>query len=202
MQEIIKPINGTNRYFISNLGYTFKVVGSKEFLIPLNINKGIPRVKIQDRRFNLPYLLLEHFSDSNINSDSIVTFKIIDNKVPLEFIKVRNIKYDNKDEEKIIKFKCDVKASSSNYRVSYTDLLTKYDVLNSLKRTEFKCFYCGDGIKTTSWHLDHVHPLSKGGKNIATNITPSCPRCNLMKTDMLVSEFIHMCTKISNNNNK
>lgn len=47
------------------------------------------------------------------------------------------------------------------------------------------CLYCG---KTFGYHelsRDHVHPLSKGGLDIWTNVVTSCRRCNNRKADRL-----------------
>ena len=87
MCDIIKPIKNTNRYFISKLGYAFKIVGKREVRIPLNIIRGVPKVKIEDKKLNMVNLQIEHFSNSPLPADSIVTFKIIDGMVPFDKIK-------------------------------------------------------------------------------------------------------------------
>ena len=51
------------------------------------------------------------------------------------------------------------------------------------------CFYCGDAAQS----VDHMIPRSKGGSNLIGNKVPACHRCNQMKGDMLVEEFVaHM----------
>lgn len=59
-----------------------------------------------------------------------------------------------------------------------TDSL-RYDVM---KRDGFKCVLCGatagDGIKL---HVDHIFPVSKGGKTELNNLRTLCDRCNLGK---------------------
>ena len=54
------------------------------------------------------------------------------------------------------------------------------------KRDNFRCIYCGkspieDNIKI---ELDHIIPLSKGGKDANSNKITSCKECNLSKSDM------------------
>lgn len=50
------------------------------------------------------------------------------------------------------------------------------------------CFYCGDPAQS----VDHKIPRSKGGQRGA-NLVPACHRCNQMKGDMTVDEFMaHM----------
>ena len=56
-----------------------------------------------------------------------------------------------------------------------TDSL-RYDVL---KRDNFRCTICGataqDGVKL---HIDHIFPVSKGGKTELNNLRTLCERCN------------------------
>ena len=47
------------------------------------------------------------------------------------------------------------------------------------KITKNKCIYCGK----TSESLDHLHPMSKGGKSISSNLVPCCLSCNGKKSD-------------------
>lgn len=55
---------------------------------------------------------------------------------------------------------------------------------NILKRDAFKCVLCGrsklDGVKL---HVDHILPVSKGGKTVPSNLRTLCADCNLGKSD-------------------
>lgn len=57
----------------------------------------------------------------------------------------------------------------------------RYDVL---RRDGFRCTICGvaakDGAKL---HVDHIKPVSKGGKSEMKNLRTLCDRCNLGKSD-------------------
>jgi hypothetical protein len=44
-----------------------------------------------------------------------------------------------------------------------------------------RCAICSASLKKTGSHLDHIVPLSRGGKNIDSNIQLTCPKCNLEK---------------------
>ena len=59
----------------------------------------------------------------------------------------------------------------------------RYDVL---KRDNFKCQICGssayDGVKL---HVDHIVPVSKGGKTTLDNLRTLCDRCNIGKRDKI-----------------
>lgn len=67
-------------------------------------------------------------------------------------------------------------------RAKMTDSL-RYDIL---KRDNFRCQICGfsaqDGVKL---HVDHIIPVSKGGKTIASNLRTLCERCNMGKSDKM-----------------
>lgn len=57
----------------------------------------------------------------------------------------------------------------------------RYEVL---KRDNFRCKLCGmsaeDGVKL---HVDHIIPVSKGGKSTMNNLQTLCERCNLGKSN-------------------
>ena len=61
-----------------------------------------------------------------------------------------------------------------------TDSL-RYDIM---KRDGFHCVLCGrgaeDGVKL---HVDHIIPVSKGGKTVPENLRTLCENCNLGKRD-------------------
>ena len=57
-----------------------------------------------------------------------------------------------------------------------------------LKRDSFTCQYCGKQPPDTVLHLDHIKPVSKGGKNTILNLVTSCVDCNLGKSDVELSD--------------
>jgi 5-methylcytosine-specific restriction endonuclease McrA len=54
-----------------------------------------------------------------------------------------------------------------------------------MARWNYACAYCG----AHATHLDHVHPLSKGGADAEHNIVPACQRCNLSKGAKTLAEW-------------
>jgi len=60
---------------------------------------------------------------------------------------------------------------------------------NVIVRDEFECAYCG--IKSKSLTVDHIIPLSRGGKSNFENCMAACKNCNAKKGNKLPSE-IHM----------
>lgn len=47
------------------------------------------------------------------------------------------------------------------------------------------CIYCGD----KSEHMDHVIPVSKGGRHSVGNLVPACAKCNISKSDKFLVEW-------------
>ena len=45
---------------------------------------------------------------------------------------------------------------------------------------------CWDNWTTNGWHMDHIHPLSKGGSNHYTNLQPLWAADNLSKSNKLI----------------
>lgn len=62
-----------------------------------------------------------------------------------------------------------------------------------LSRDSFRCQICGatqaDGIKL---HVDHIMPVSKGGKTELSNLRTLCERCNMGKRDMIETVSVPM----------
>lgn len=52
-----------------------------------------------------------------------------------------------------------------------------------------KCFYCKNELG--DYHIDHIIPLSKGGKHKEYNLVVTCPKCNLSKSAKYPDEFIN-----------
>ena len=43
------------------------------------------------------------------------------------------------------------------------------------------CHYCGEKFKSSELTMDHVVPISRGGKSTKGNIVPCCKECNNKK---------------------
>jgi hypothetical protein len=56
------------------------------------------------------------------------------------------------------------------------------------KRDSFKCQYCGKCAPDVILHVDHIHPVSKGGENDILNLITACADCNGGKSDRLLSD--------------
>jgi hypothetical protein len=57
----------------------------------------------------------------------------------------------------------------------------RYDILN---RDNFTCAICGASSKQGArLHVDHIIPVSKGGKSVPSNLRTLCERCNIGKSN-------------------
>ena len=54
---------------------------------------------------------------------------------------------------------------------------------NIFLRDEYHCQYCGCHVRESEATLDHVHPVSLGGKNTWENLTTACKPCNWNKSN-------------------
>src|SRR5260221_199932 len=62
---------------------------------------------------------------------------------------------------------------------------TAADVRKQYDRQKGKCYYCL-AIVGTTYHVDHVIPVSRGGSNSPENIVIACPTCNMSKQDKII----------------
>jgi len=58
------------------------------------------------------------------------------------------------------------------------------------KRDYFTCQYCGNQPPEVVLAVDHIHPVSKGGSNDASNLITACYGCNAGKSDKLLEDRI------------
>lgn len=90
--------------------------------------------------------------------------------------------------EEISKVRKDIKNKKSRQYVIKKERskMTNAFRYKILKRDSFRCQICGstakDGVKL---HVDHIIPVSKGGKTIKNNLRTLCDRCNLGKSDRI-----------------
>ena len=56
------------------------------------------------------------------------------------------------------------------------------------KRDSFTCQYCGAKSPDVVLHVDHINPVSKGGKNDILNLITACEGCNQGKSDRALDD--------------
>lgn len=52
------------------------------------------------------------------------------------------------------------------------------------------CHYCGEKFKSSELTMDHVVPISRGGKSTKGNIVPCCKECNNKKKYMTPVDIV------------
>ena len=65
-----------------------------------------------------------------------------------------------------------------------------------LERDGFVCMYCGASAKESKLEIDHILPVSKGGKNKLNNLITSCFECNRGKSARLTKLVLPISIKI------
>jgi 5-methylcytosine-specific restriction enzyme A len=57
------------------------------------------------------------------------------------------------------------------------------------QRDKYQCQSCGKISQETHLSIDHIIPLSRGGKNDISNLQTLCLTCNQQKTDKIDNRF-------------
>lgn len=73
---------------------------------------------------------------------------------------------------------------SKNKRKSISKKL-RFEVF---KRDKFTCQYCGRKAPDVVLQVDHIKPVSKGGKNALMNLVTACADCNSGKSDRTLDD--------------
>lgn len=58
-----------------------------------------------------------------------------------------------------------------------------------MERDGYVCYLCGKECSHDEIHIDHVMPISRGGKHVASNLRVACSTCNLRKRSFTLSEY-------------
>lgn len=61
------------------------------------------------------------------------------------------------------------------------------------ERDQGVCRLCGVAANPADWHLEHLTPLVRGGGHTYDNTAVSHPRCNRMKGQMTLEEWMLTC---------
>lgn len=57
------------------------------------------------------------------------------------------------------------------------------------KTASGKCYYCHQTVPYKELTMDHLVPLTRGGRSTRDNLVPSCKTCNNRKKNMLPLEW-------------
>jgi 5-methylcytosine-specific restriction endonuclease McrA len=70
--------------------------------------------------------------------------------------------------------------------------MSKREWLDVLAACSFRCFYCAKILIEEDTTKDHLVPLFHKGCDCCGNVVSSCKRCNSMKKNKTVAEFLKM----------
>ncbi|UTF59358.1 HNH endonuclease [Gilvimarinus sp. DA14] len=56
-------------------------------------------------------------------------------------------------------------------------------------RDNYLCLYCGNSFVSNLLSRDHVHPVSRGGRDVWQNVVSACKRCNQRKSNHLLQDI-------------
>jgi len=65
----------------------------------------------------------------------------------------------------------------------------KFSRFNVIFRDNFECQYCGKSGSVKDLTIDHVIPVSRGGRNTWENVVAACSPCNSKKGSKLLAEM-------------
>jgi 5-methylcytosine-specific restriction endonuclease McrA len=57
------------------------------------------------------------------------------------------------------------------------------------KRSSGICYYCGGKFRPAELTMDHLVPITRGGRSMQGNVVPACKDCNSKKKYLLPSEW-------------
>ena len=60
------------------------------------------------------------------------------------------------------------------------------------------CYYCDRQVEAAALTMDHLVPLSRGGRSTKANLVPTCKECNTKKRILLPLEWEEYMTRLEN----
>lgn len=156
----VKSIPSTSRKIVENCG-----VSERNFL---RIEKEIFDGKVQKPIITVCYKVTKSYVSPR-GRNSYYESRLYNKEMffkTLEKVNKNIVATDNKQKE----------------RSKMSDSL-RYDIM---KRDGFRCCICGISVDKDPeivLHVDHIFPVSKGGKTEPSNLRTLCSRCNLGKRD-------------------
>lgn len=83
------------------------------------------------------------------------------------------------------------------YDLSETDIKKERRIARELRNSQWWkrkcakgiCYYCKRAVPPKELTMDHIVPVTRGGKSVKGNIVPCCKKCNTQKKYLLPSEW-------------
>ena len=89
--------------------------------------------------------------------------------------------FNRNEQLKTINYECTLKEYNS---LNQRKLMTKELRYQIIARDKYTCQHCGKYMPDeVGLHVDHIVPISKGGKTILSNLQVLCSKCNGSKSN-------------------
>lgn len=83
------------------------------------------------------------------------------------------------------------------YDLTHDDIQREKTKARTLRATQWwkrrvakgVCHYCGHRFPAKALTMDHVIPISRGGRSVKSNVVPACKACNNKKKQLLPMEW-------------
>lgn len=87
-------------------------------------------------------------------------------------------------------------ASVQNKRYEHSDDITAFDLWKIAHRQRLICPLTGDKLTNENISVDHIVPISKGGRNVVNNIRLTTREINWFKRTMTDEELYTVCQRV------
>lgn len=82
-----------------------------------------------------------------------------------------------------------IAVKGENHRKHTKRMIPPLNNRELFQRDHHTCLYCGKSMNSKLLTRDHVKPLSKGGRDIWSNVVTACRRCNTHKGNRLLDSL-------------
>ena len=72
------------------------------------------------------------------------------------------------------------------------ETITGLQLISLYRSVNGRCYLCGDKVKPSEVHFDHKHSLKNGGAHNISNIGIGCGKCNHIKSERSLDEFLQV----------
>lgn len=106
-----------------------------------------------------------------------------------DYERIKNRNNLNKLEQNSTWWNCKANSVNKRGRKNLPDKITGKELYDIFIKQNKKCSYCNIDI-SDKFQVEHIEPISNGGRNIKENICLSCEDCNRLKWNKSHKEFV------------
>ena len=186
LNELFKNLNNVNKLIVC-LDITSLTQTWNELIYEIKLHNkiGDNMFKLIKLYFNINHLSFEKIGKEEYIKNNSYTIYDINNEASIGVF-TNNIKLLNNKpiiENYILEFLN--KFRNNKIKKQIRTPLTKSIRLEVLKRDNYKCLLCGSTKNDTTLEIDHILPVSRGGKDTMDNLRVLCKSCNRSKSNRI-----------------